>query len=127
MASIIVETDGAIEVTDALTATFPGAAVTGLTVAENAFDDAWQIPLVREQQAGVAALSPTCAQCSVMRICGGGAHSHRYHRGSGFRNPSVYCPDLFRLITHVRHRFKVDIDRLRTCSRLDERRRRRGK
>ena len=37
-----------------------------------------------------------------MEICGGGLYPHRYRHGEGFRNPSVYCDDLMRLITHVR-------------------------
>ena len=35
------------------------------------------------------------------KICGGGYFPHRYRSGSGFRNPSVYCADLQRVITHI--------------------------
>ena len=34
--------------------------------------------------------------------CGGGLYAHRYRTGSGFMNPSVYCADLEKIITHVR-------------------------
>ncbi|MGW2213822.1 hypothetical protein ACWCSD_02440, partial [Nonomuraea sp. NPDC001684] len=38
----------------------------------------------------------------IVGICGGGLYPHRYREGSGFRNPSVYSRDLYRLITHIR-------------------------
>jgi uncharacterized protein len=111
--SVVVQTDGAIEVCDALTATFPGAAATGLTVAEHSFDQALTHELVRQRQAGAAALGPTCRSCALLEVCGGGAHSQRYRAGSGFANPSVYCPDLYELITHIRARLVEDVAALR--------------
>jgi uncharacterized protein len=44
-----------------------------------------------------------------MEICGGGLYPHRYREGAGFRNPSVYCADLLRLITHVTERVTSDL------------------
>jgi hypothetical protein len=37
----------------------------------------------------------------VVTSCGGGLYAHRYKTGSGFDNPSVYCADLLKIITHV--------------------------
>jgi uncharacterized protein len=42
----------------------------------------------------------------------GGAVRAPVPPGSGFRNPSVYCPDLTRLIGHIRARLQADLDRL---------------
>ena len=50
-----------------------------------------------------------CRACPVMDICGGGLYPHRYREGAGFRNPSVYCADLLRLITHVQERVIGDL------------------
>jgi len=111
-ASIVVETDGMIEACDALTATLPGMAATGLSVLADPFDTALRAPLVRERQAGIDALSETCRGCREVRVCGGGVHSQRYRMGSGFRNPSVYCPDLLGLITHIRRRVEADLGSL---------------
>jgi len=36
-----------------------------------------------------------------VRSCGGGLYAHRYREGSGFDNPSVFCPDLMKLITDM--------------------------
>ncbi|MCO1660423.1 FxsB family cyclophane-forming radical SAM/SPASM peptide maturase [Pseudonocardia humida] len=112
-ASIVVQTDGAIDVCDALTATLPGAGATGLSVADDPFDAALAHPLVRERQAGPSALADTCRTCAIVEVCGGGAHTQRWAAGAGFTNPSVYCPDLYRLITHIRTRLAADVDRLR--------------
>jgi len=35
---------------------------------------------------------------------------HRYRSGTGFSNPSVYCPDLMHLIHHVHAVMQADID-----------------
>ncbi len=43
------------------------------------------------------------------RVCGGGLYSHRYREGTGFLNPSVYCPDLLALISHIRDRVRADL------------------
>ena len=113
LGSVVVETDGSIEPCDALTATFPAAGVTGLSVADHTFDEALTTPLVIEQQAGERALAATCRSCRMLRVCGGGVFSHRYRAGRGFRNPSVYCPDLYTFISHVRRRLAADVQKLR--------------
>lgn len=109
---VVVDTDGSIKQLDSLSATYPGAADTGLHVSSNSFDDALYHPTTVARQIGVAALSPECRTCKVMEICGGGLYTHRYRQGTGFRNPSVYCEDLMRLITHVRTRVMSDLSRL---------------
>jgi uncharacterized protein len=43
-------------------------------------------------------------------VCGGGHYPHRYHQDNGFRNASVYCPDLSRLIRHIDARVRADLD-----------------
>jgi uncharacterized protein len=68
------------------------------------------LPSIAARQLGLAALDETCNGCAVRRICGGGLYAHRYRPGTGFRNPSVYCPDLFRLIGHIRQRIRQDLE-----------------
>ena len=109
---VVVDTDGTIKQLDSLSSAYPGAADTGLHVISSSFDDALEHPTTIARQIGVGALSQQCLSCQVMKICGGGLYPHRYRRGEGFRNPSVYCVDLLRLITHVRDRVMADISRL---------------
>lgn len=109
---LVIESDGTIEQVDALKSAYHGAASTGLNVHSDAFDTALDHPGIVARQIGTEALSDTCRRCRIHEICGGGFYPHRYRAGEGYRNPSVYCPDLFRLIQHIRRRVNRDIDTL---------------
>jgi len=107
---VVIETDGGIEQSDSLKSTFAGAQVTGLHVAHDSLDSALLQPTVAARQMGAKALSATCQACALLRVCGGGHYAHRYRAGTGFSNPSVYCPDLLRLITHIKVTLQADIN-----------------
>jgi uncharacterized protein len=109
VAVAVIETDGSIEQSDTLKSAYPGAQATGLHIAEHSLDDALLLPAIVARQLRTAALSDQCRECPVMRICGGGQYAHRYRPVTGFRNPSVYCPDLLRLISHIRSAMAADI------------------
>ncbi len=94
---------------DSLKSAYPGAAATGLTVTADPFDRALGNPGIAARQLGAAALGDDCRGCAIHRICGGGHYPHRYAAGTGFRNRSVYCADLSRVITHVRRRLETDL------------------
>jgi len=113
---VVVETDGSIAQEDTLRVAFQGAAATGLHVSRDSLDAALELPQIAARQIGERGLSSKCRECQIRRVCGGGHYSHRYREGTGFANPSVYCPDLMALISHIRDRMAVDIQ-----SRLGER------
>jgi len=113
---VVVETDGAIEQSDSLASTYQGAAMTGLHVADDSFDTALRLPGFIVRQLGAQALAAECQACHVHRICGGGLYPHRFSYDKGFDNASVYCPDLYHLISHIRNRFDRDIAALRRRS-----------
>ncbi|SEG16349.1 uncharacterized protein SAMN04489712_103453 [Thermomonospora echinospora] len=117
VALIVVDTDGTMQQVDTLKTAFPGAPETGLTVTEHEFDDALRHPGVVARQIGRAALCAQCTACPVGDICGGGCYTHRYRRGHGYRNPSVYCLDLKKLIMHVHRRIDADLARVRGARR----------
>jgi uncharacterized protein len=106
---VVIETDGSIEQADTLKSAYDGAPATGLHVARDSFDAALRLPSIVARQLGLDALADDCTACPLRRVCGGGLYSHRYRVGSGFHNPSVYCPDLFRLIDHIRERVVIDL------------------
>ncbi|MGX4731877.1 FxsB family cyclophane-forming radical SAM/SPASM peptide maturase [Kitasatospora griseola] len=102
---VVVETDGSFEQADSLKTAYDGAPETGFTVFEHTLDQVAEHPGMVERQSGLAGLAEQCRGCPVVRSCGGGLYAHRYRGdGSGFRNPSVYCGDLMRLITTIRDR-----------------------
>jgi uncharacterized protein len=109
----VIETDGTIELADNLKVAYHGAAATGLHVSRNSFDETLMHPGVVARQLGSRSLSPQCRACRINRVCGGGLYAHRYRPGTGFYNPSVYCPDLMRLIDHIRETMQADIDERR--------------
>jgi len=109
---VVVESDGAIEQVDALKSAYEGACATGLDVWNDDFDAVLTDPGMVARQIGLRALSQTCLECPVHRVCGGGHYAHRYRRGVGFHGPSVYCADLKKLIHHIHTRLAADIRRL---------------
>ena len=72
------------------------------------FDAALAEPAIAARQIGLAALGDQCQACPVVRICGGGYYPHRYRAGHDFREPSVFCPDLLRLIAYIDRRVAAD-------------------
>jgi uncharacterized protein len=106
---LVIDTDGSMEQVDTLKSAFDGAAATGLNVFEHDFDLALELPEIAARQIGLAALAEQCRACPVVRVCGGGYYPHRYRAGHGFRQPSVYCPDLLRLIRHIDRRVAPEL------------------
>jgi len=109
VAVAVVESDGTIEQVDSLKSAYHGAAATGLDVFAHGFDAVLTHPGVIARQIGRAALADGCLACPVHAVCGGGHYAHRYRPGAGFRNPSVYCADLRRLIDHIGRRVTADL------------------
>jgi len=107
---VVIETDGTIEQTDTLKVAYSGAARTGLHVMRDQLDEAMYLPGMAARQLGVRALCAECRACAIRQVCGGGLYAHRYRPGTGFANPSVYCPDLMRLIGHIRQTLQSDIN-----------------
>jgi len=106
---VVIETDGSIEQEDSLKAAFDGAPATGLHLDRDSLDAALVLPEVAARQIGYRALCQQCRDCPVHPVCGGGLYSHRYRAGTGFANPSVYCPDLLAFIVHIRERMRADL------------------
>jgi uncharacterized protein len=106
---VVIETDGSIEQEDTLKIAFAGAPATGLHLKSDPLDAALLLPQMVARQIGVRALSTQCRACPIRTVCGGGLYSHRYREGTGFLNPSVYCPDLTALISHIRDRMRADL------------------
>ncbi|MFF4617407.1 FxsB family cyclophane-forming radical SAM/SPASM peptide maturase [Nonomuraea jabiensis] len=110
---VVIETDGSIEQSDILKSAYHGAPETRLHVLRDSLDLALRHPSIVMRQLGERALSLTCRRCDLMSTCGGGLYAHRYSPGTGFAEPSVYCPDLYRLISYIGERCERDVARLR--------------
>jgi uncharacterized protein len=100
----VIETDGSYEQADSLKTAYDGAPATGLDVFRHSLDQVAEHSGIAARQQGLAALCQACQECPVVTSCGGGLYAHRYRAENGFANPSAYCPDLFKMISHIRHR-----------------------
>ncbi|MEV6984425.1 FxsB family cyclophane-forming radical SAM/SPASM peptide maturase [Sphaerisporangium sp. NPDC051017] len=98
---VVIETDGTYEQADSLKTSYDGAPATGFNVSDHSLDTVGLHPGIHGRQTGLAGLCAECRSCPVVSTCGGGLYAHRYRTGTGFANPSVYCADLLKLITHV--------------------------
>lgn len=107
--AITVETDGALEITDALKSARHGLAATGLNVHRNTLEEATRHPGVRAVRRHASTLPAACHSCPVASVCGGGHYAHRYGGDDGFDHRSVYCADLYRLIEHITGRLQDEL------------------
>ncbi|GAA3135301.1 FxsB family radical SAM/SPASM domain protein [Planomonospora alba] len=105
----VIETDGGIEQSDILKSSYQGATATRMHVLRDSFDAVLAHPAIAARQIGELALAATCRRCDLVRVCGGGLYAHRYNTVTGFQAPSVYCPDLYRLITHIHATLARDV------------------
>jgi len=106
---VVIEANGDIERIDSLKTAYDGASSTGLNVHSHSLERALWDPIMVTRQAGVEGLSQVCVPCPLRSVCGGGHFAHRYRTGNGFLNPSVYGPDLAKLITHMGTRIYADL------------------
>ncbi|MFI9415238.1 FxsB family cyclophane-forming radical SAM/SPASM peptide maturase [Nocardia gamkensis] len=105
----VIETDGTLEQVDELKSAFAGATKLRTGDLGNSLDRALLEPSIVARQIGADALSETCQACPIHSVCGGGHYVHRYRADNGFRNPSVYCADLTKLINHIESRIRADL------------------
>lgn len=98
---LTIESNGDIELVDSIGFTYAGASETGANVLRDDIDQLLEHPGVVCRQIGIDALPAQCVNCPVVRVCGGGLISHRWDSTGGFKNPTVYCSDMYRLIGFI--------------------------
>lgn len=100
---LVVDTDGSIQANDALKVCEEGISESGLNVAQQGFDNLHLgLPLAHRLVSEGITLSAKCQVCPERDVCGGGGIPNRYAKANGFDNPSIWCEDLLKLITHIR-------------------------
>jgi uncharacterized protein len=104
---VIIETDGSIEPLDALRVCTNGITKTELNVFTHRLDDiATGSSLLNKAVHEGFRLSPVCQSCAERTTCGGGYLPHRFSRANGFDNPTVWCADILKLLSHIRRRIR---------------------
>jgi uncharacterized protein len=98
---VTIESNGDIELVDSIGFTYEGAAATGANVLTNELDEILEHPGVVCRQIGASALPAICQECPVLEVCGGGLISHRWDLLRGFKNQTVYCSDMKKIIEFI--------------------------
>jgi uncharacterized protein len=100
---LVLETDGGLEAVDVLKICGDGFTKDNINIHTHHFEDALNAPLAEIYYNSGKYLPKKCLACPVNEICGGGYLPHRYSSKNGFNNPSIYCNDLLKLITHIQN------------------------
>lgn len=100
---LIVETDGGIEASDYLKACGNGFTKEGLNIMQHDLSETTDTALINMHRFSHRNLPPVCKRCLIRRVCGGGHIAHRFSAKNGFNNPSIYCFDLAKLLTHIQN------------------------
>ncbi|GAA4150333.1 hypothetical protein GCM10022217_03210 [Chryseobacterium ginsenosidimutans] len=101
---MVLETNGDMEPVDSLKICGESFTKRNYNVNDNKIIDLAQNDIIYLYYKSGTYVSRKCQACPILEICGGGYLTHRYSSANGFNNPSVYCDDLLRLITHIQNR-----------------------
>jgi uncharacterized protein len=99
--SLFIQTDGAISAHDALNSCGNGFNKTGFNVLSDNLSSASESGLCRLYMNSHNQLNKKCLACPVKQACQGGELHTRFSSSNGFNNPSIYCHDMMKLITHI--------------------------
>jgi uncharacterized protein len=102
-----IETDGSYHDLDVLKVTQDGATRLKGTVLDTPIAQVALSPSIERHRRYLRkeGLSEACQSCAIVEICGGGSLPHRFGE-NGFINPTVYCNEMKRLVTHINVRLR---------------------
>jgi uncharacterized protein len=124
-ANLTIEANGAMGLADSYRVVEDGAAALldnqgrHMNVRDYSIDQAASHRKVVNYRLGKSALAPDCKRCSIVNVCGAGLQANRWRDdpsledGGSFLNRSVYCPDLTKLILHIRQSLAEEVRRFR--------------
>ncbi len=99
----VLETNGGMEVSDSIRACYEGITRNKLNIHSNSIEDLFNDQLFDLYFNSHNMVSEQCLNCSVYEICGGGFLGNRYSNERGFDNPTIYCHDMIKLISHIQN------------------------
>lgn len=101
VALLVVETDGSITDHDVFKIVGDGQSSIGCHLSTHTLLEAADSEAIRRHQSmlSIEGLAPECRSCPAVSMCGGGAVMHRFHPERGFDAPTVYCKEMFLLLS----------------------------
>ncbi|MCF6205058.1 MAG: FxsB family radical SAM/SPASM domain protein [Methylococcaceae bacterium] len=99
---LCIETDGSYHDLDVLKVTKEGQSNLGYNVSNLSIIKVLQSEKIKLHRKLLSkkGMSKKCLECDVLNVCGGGAVPHRF--SGDFDNPSIYCNELYALISHAK-------------------------
>ena len=99
---LVLETDGTYHNHDVLKITEEEGSALGLSLENNSIKEAETAEQITQHRHLLTkkGLSTKCQECKYVDVCGGGFVAHRFNI-NGYKNPSVYCDELYSLIDHI--------------------------
>ncbi|MBL7729402.1 MAG: radical SAM protein [Dinghuibacter sp.] len=101
----VIETDGGIEVADSIRACYENITRNTINVHTHRVEDIFNNPLFEVYYHAHTLVAKKCLNCPVYDFCGGGFLGNRYAYHNGFDNPTIYCKDIIKLVTHIQNDF----------------------
>jgi uncharacterized protein len=99
---LVLETDGTYHIHDVLKITEENSSSLGLSLELNPIRDAEKSEKTAFHRALLTkeGLNTKCLACKHVNVCGGGFVAHRFSN-DGYKNPSIYCEEIYSLIDHI--------------------------
>jgi len=110
ISTVTLLTDGSLEATDDLRGA-GGLAPSIINIKTHTLQQVCEDPLWQEIYHSSLNLSEKCLSCEFKDTCAGGPMATRWSDKNRFDNPSVYCNDLFKIMTHMKNRLAPHIDK----------------
>jgi uncharacterized protein len=98
---LVIETNGDIEPIDMLKICGNGFTKGNINISSHTLDDAFSLKLAALYYNSHNILCEKCRACPILELCGSGFIVHRYAEANEFNNPTVYCKDYIKFITHI--------------------------
>jgi uncharacterized protein len=100
---LVIETNGDIESVDSLKICGDNFTKGNVNINRDEIEAAFGLRLANLYYDSATNVSKKCNTCPIFSYCGGGFIPHRYSTDNEFNNPTIYCKDYIRLISHVQN------------------------
>ena len=108
---IVIETDGSYTDHDVFKIAKEGVNNLQKNVETTGFNALKTHPMIVEHGFRLSpdGVADECKACPVLEACGGGSVMHRYHPDRGFDAPTVYCQEMFSLLSTATRLLRGDL------------------
>lgn len=100
---LVLETNGGLEAVDVLKLCGDSFTKNDININTHEIDVVSQSALIEIYYNSGKYLPKKCLACPIQNICGGGYLPHRYSSDNGFNNPTIYCNDIIKIVTHIQN------------------------